>query len=388
VAGGASISKLDGFAVFTRGIYPGDRARVVIREVKKNHATADLEELLLAGPLRRAYPCPVASECGGCDWTSLRLDHQLAFKQKILLDSLSRIGRFNASQLPPLRIHPSPLNYRIRSRLHRDRDGQIGFFAARSHTVIPLPEECEVVGPEVAASRQVIAEAASADQAGSILTFENGRELLVDLIRSESDDDEEQNPITGQGTPVSIDVGPFHYELSTASFFQVNRHLLVRLIGLVTAIAEESGQRRSAIDLYSGVGFLTLPLSKLFQNVVAVERSPASAPFAALNAQPYANLECVQDSVEDYLRRTKRRFDFVMVDPPRAGIRTTVLDSIDRMKPQIICYLSCDPVTFSRDSAHLSRRGWILQTLDLIDLFPNTHHIETLASFQRAKDSG
>lgn len=388
VAGGASISKLEGFAVFTHGLYPGDRARVVIREVKKNHAYAEVDELLNPGSLRRSLPCPVANECGGCDWTSLRLDHQLVFKKKILLDSLARIGRFDISELPLLRIHPSPLNYRIRSRLHRDSEGQIGFYAFRSHRVIPLPEECEVVGPDVVASRPAIAEAASASEASSILTFENGRQLTVDLTRTESDDDDEHTAGGGRGSPATIDVGPFHYALSTTSFFQVNRHLLARLIGLVSSIAEGGASRRSAIDLYSGVGFFTLPLSKLFQTVVAVERSGASAPSATLNSRPYTNIECVADSVENYLRQTKRRFDFVMVDPPRAGIRTPVLDSIDRMNPQTICYLSCDPVTFSRDSAHLSRRGWILQTLDLIDLFPNTHHIETLASFRRAKTSG
>jgi len=389
VAGGASISKIQGFAVFTHGIYPGDEARVVIREVKKNHANAEVEELLRPGPLRRTLPCPVASECGGCDWTSLRLDYQLAFKQKILTDSLARIGRFDPAGLPSIRIHPSPLNYRIRSRLHRDETGQVGFYAFRSHKIVPLPEECEVVGPEVIARLRMITDTAAANDAASILTFENGSDLVVDLTQSASDDDEEQTTQSGQGSRTTIAAGPFRYTLSTTSFFQVNRHLLGRLINLVTSIAENTPPRRSAIDLYSGVGFFTLPLSRVFQRVVAVERSPGSAPLAALNSRPYPNIECVTDSVEDYLQRQKRRrFDFVMVDPPRAGVRTAVLDSMDRMSPRTICYLSCDPVTFSRDSAHLSRRGWILQTLDLIDLFPNTHHIETLASFRRAEASG
>lgn len=305
------------------------------------------------------------------------------------MDSLGRVGRFDVSQLPPLTIHPSPLNYRIRSRLHRDDHGQIGFYAFRTRQVVPLPEECEVVGADVVGNREAIAEAAAASGASSILTFENGRELIVDLTQAGSGDDDEQTATEFQGSPATIDVGSFHYALSTTSFFQVNRHLLARLTSLVTSIAEHSSPRRAAIDLYSGVGFFTLPLSKLFQTIVAVERSPASAPFASLNARLYPNIECVEDSVETYLQRAKnRRFDFVMVDPPRAGIQKPVLDAINRMNPRTICYLSCDPVTFSRDSAHLSRRGWVLQTLDLIDLFPNTHHIETLASFRRAKASG
>ena len=161
--------------------------------MKKGFARAQLVRVVTPSALRRAAPCPIAEECGGCDWTALRLDAQLLAKKRILTESLRRIGKMNAH--PPITIHPSPLNYRLRSRLHRDGDA-IGFYAMGSHRVVPLAPECEVVGIETARN----------PMEGSTW------EIDGHVVRG----DQEQ----------TIRVDQFTYRLSTASFFQVNRHLL------------------------------------------------------------------------------------------------------------------------------------------------------------------
>src|SRR5438876_1328181 len=143
VAGGAALARIDGFPIFATNIYPGDVAHVRVTEVKKGFARAELVRVITPSTLRRAAPCPIAEECGGCDWTALRLDAQLVAKKRILTESLRRIGKINTP--PPIAIHPSPLNYRLRSRLHRDGDA-VGFYAMGSHRVVPLARECEVVG--------------------------------------------------------------------------------------------------------------------------------------------------------------------------------------------------------------------------------------------------
>ena len=158
--------------------------------------------------------------------------------------------------------------------------------------------------------------------------------------------------------------------LSTSSFFQVNRHLLGTLLRLVTGHARRVKSKRVAVDLYAGVGFFTMPLAKMFDRVIAVEGSP----------DPYSAVEVIHAPVE---RFDIPAADFIFLDPPRAGTRRSVVDAIGRRAREIICYLSCDPVTFSRDASRLIASGWRLATLDLIDLFPNTHHVETLASFER-----
>ena len=152
----------------------------------------------------------------------------------------------------------------------------------------------------------------------------------------------------------------------------MNRHLLGTLLRLVTGHAERVRKKRLAVDLYAGVGFFTRPLAQMFEKVIAVEGS----------VDPYATIEMVHSPVE---RFEIPDADFIFLDPPRAGTRKSVVEAIGRRAREIICYLSCDPVTFSRDASRLIASGWRLTTLDLIDLFPNTHHVETLASFERAK---
>ena len=354
VAGGAALARIDGFPIFAANVYPGDVARVRLTEVKKGFARAELVRVEKASGLRRVAPCPIAGECGGCDWTALRLDAQLAAKKRILTESLRRIGKIH--EYPPIAIHPSPLNYRLRSRLHRDGDA-IGFFATGSHRVVPLAPECEVVGIETA--RHPVEGA----------TWEiEGRVLAGDA-------------------PITIRVDAFTYTLSPSSFFQVNRHLLSTLLHLVTGHASRMKRKRVAVDLYAGIGFFTLPLSRQFEKVIAVEGADSIHDVGRASARPVGlksdpHIEAIHAAVEDF---DIPGADFIFLDPPRAGTRRSVVESIARRAREMICYLSCDPVTFSRDASRLIASGWRLATLDLIDLFPNTHHVETLASFERAQ---
>jgi tRNA/tmRNA/rRNA uracil-C5-methylase (TrmA/RlmC/RlmD family) len=367
VAGGAALARVNGYPIFVRSLYPGDVASVRIVEAKRGFARGEVLELLRPGPLRRTEPCPVAEQCGGCDWTALRLDHQLSAKKHILAESLRRVGKFE--EIPSIVIHPSPLNYRLRSRLHAAANGDLGFFAERSNDVVPLPEECEVVGPAVIHSLAKLREHATAVTA-SFETFESEEGLAVGIAGAEG------------GLPVRIRVRDFAWELSTASFFQVNRHLLGPMLDLVTGHASRARTKNSALDLYSGVGFFSVPLARTFREVTAVESSALSHRYALRNAQGITGLRPVRDDVERFLRRQTQPVDFVFVDPPRAGLVAGVIDRIADLAGSI-CYLSCDPVTFSRDAYRLARRGWTLRSLDLLDLFPNTHHIETLCSFER-----
>ncbi len=351
VAGGEALARVDGFPIFATNVYPGDVAVVRLLDVKKGFAKADLVRILEPSPFRRAAPCPVANECGGCDWTALRLDKQVEAKQRILTESLRRIGKFDVAALPPIAIHASPLNYRMRSRLHRDGDA-IGFYALRSNRVVPLPKECEVVGIRTAL------QPVEGEQ------WEIGERIL-------SGDEE-----------FTLRIGDYTYQLSTRSFFQVNRHLLETMLRLVSAHADRVRTRDVAVDLYAGAGFFTLSLADRFARVFAIEGSADSARYARRNVP--RNVAIVQSAVEDQARRIPEA-DFIFLDPPRAGARKEVVAAVGSKAREMVCYLSCDPVTFSRDANRLTASGWRLSTLDLLDLFPNTHHVETLASFERAQ---
>ena len=366
VAGGDALAKVDGFPIFASNVFPGDVAVVRLYEVKKGFAKAEAVRILEPSPWRRAAPCPVADECGGCDWTGLRLDKQIEAKQRILTESLRRIGKFDVASLPPVTVHASPLNYRIRSRLHRHGDA-VGFYAMRSNRVVPLPHECEVVGVETAkvfGGGQAPPPVRTGEGACPPLsTWEIDGRVITDVEE------------------ITLRINDYTYQLSTRSFFQVNRHLLGSMLDLVSAHADRAGARDVAIDLYAGVGFFTLPIADRFEHVFAIEGSPESAKYARRNVPE--NVEVIEAAVEDQVSRLPEA-DFIFLDPPRAGARPEVVRAVGENAREMVCYLSCDPVTFSRDASRLTASGWRLSALDLVDLFPNTHHVETLASFERA----
>src|ERR1051326_302136 len=365
VAGGEALARVDGLPIFVGNVYPGDVARVRLTEVKKGFARAELVRVDRASPLRRAAPCPVAEECGGCDWTALRLDAQLAAKKRILTESLRRIGKM--SEIPPIAMHASPLNYRLRSRLHEDGDA-VGFYAMRSNRVVPLPHECEVVGP-VTARHPIAGETWEID--GRVVAE---RRRPGGGRRAAAACDWRRDAARPAGEDAGVPIALLGYTLSTGAFFQVNRHLLETMLRRVIEIA---GDGALAIDLYAGVGFFTVPLTKRFARVIAVEGSPVSFRYLKLNT----TAEAVHAPIERWIAQMPEA-DFVFLDPPRAGARREVIDAVAR-NARRICYLSCDPVTFARDANRLIGAGWRLAPLDLLDLFPNTHHVETLSSFER-----
>ena len=375
VAGGDALCRLDGFPLFVTSLFPGDRGRVRVTEVKKGFARAILEELIEPGPDRRGEPCPIADTCGGCDWTAMRLDRQLHWKREILREALHRVGKFEPTALPKIRIHPSPLNYRLRSRIQVDqKTGAVGFYALRSHDVIEISDQCEVIGP---LAKKHLDEVRAVGREGhwAVALWEDGRDLHVEPI----DDDGDRH-----GQEISLLVDNKRYHVSTAGFFQINRHLLATLVNRVAAIAAECRGRSSALDLYGGVGFFAVPLTRHFTRVTSVESSPLSHRYAKMNIPSDSGVAVLED-VERFIRRQQDPVDLVMLDPPRSGATPAVIDAVARVASERVCYLSCDAVTFARDAARLSRRGWHLSTLELVDLFPNTHHIETLSSFIRER---
>lgn len=386
VAGGSALARVDGLPVFSDNLFPGDVAVVRVVSVKKGFVRAALVRLLEPSPLRRAHPCPIAGECGGCDWTALRLDAQLEAKRRIVEESLRRVGKIDRSQLPPVTIHPSPLNYRMRSRLHRD-GARVGFYAAGSNDVVPLASECEVVGVETALRFGQPGGADHREPLSSVDVRQTRRVLSREIADSVDEEGagfevwELEGKLIEAGD-LLLRVDEFAFHLSTDSFFQVNRHLLSTMLRLVGEMADGVVGRARAIDLYGGVGFFALPLAQRFEHVVTVEGSSASHQNALRNAPP--NVQAVHQAVERYVSRMPPA-NLIFLDPPRAGARPEVLDAIAASGAEAIGYLSCDPVTFSRDAGRLTAAGWRIASLDLLDLFPNTHHVETLASLERAR---
>ena len=442
VPGGEGLARLSGVVTLVPGGLPGDRVRLRVTEVSNRLVRGALEEVLAPGEARRpdAAICPRARDasCGGCDWPAARLEHHRELKTALVLDALRRIAGLDADDLPEPRWLGSARNYRLRNRLHLDPAGRLGFFAPRSSAVANL-ETCEIVSRALLARLPAIREflCSLGPLEGELWTLEDreGRTLLGELrlgmgqslpisskVKEIGKGSFDGLRVVGAGgrlllsdgpSSLSIAAGGASFDVSVSSFFQGNLYLLDAFLeeirtALRAVLRKEEKRARSicAIDLYAGVGFLTRPLLELAAeagagDVTAVEIEPSSSHSLSKNLQSWHSeglplARAVRASAESFLSSLSSQkspnspnsldspIDVLVADPPRAGLSPAVRAGILRLAPQHLLMVSCDPPTFARDLAALSAR-YAVERLTLLDLFPQTHHVETVALLARRK---
>jgi 23S rRNA (uracil1939-C5)-methyltransferase len=415
-----------GKAVFVPFVLEGEKITATITEEKPGFARARADELLEASAARVEPKCPYFQRCGGCHYQHTSYEHQLEIKTAVLKENLRRLAKL---ELPSeIEVHPSPpWNYRNRTRLQVRAEGQfaLGYFQFGSHTLLAV-EECPISSPLI---NRAIATLWRLGRAGRIrpelrevelFANENDTKLQVELY-CDPRQEKQQGAQAGQEfaerlrremlevvsvyvfaqtvatarraeghiteEPAwSVGPGEFRYKTKAAefrvnggSFFQVNRFLVDGLVEIVTA--NRGGQ--VALDLYAGVGLFTAALSKAFGHVVAVESSHRAAADLPYNSGP--NVKTVRATVDHYLagRGNKLRPDLVVVDPPRAGLGDRVAKAVAKMEAQRLTYVSCDPATLAHDLVALTTGGFRLEDVHLVDLFPQTFHIESVVQLVR-----
>ncbi len=415
VPGGSGLARAGGAVVLLAGGLPGDRLRVRLERDDPRLYRGRILEVLEAGGARRdaGRVCPRALDgsCGGCDWPSAKLDSHEGLKTAIVRDALRRIARLGDGQLPRIGWIGSPRNYRLRNTLHVDTRGRVGFFAPRSNDVSPL-ETCEIVSKalleRVPAMRAAFAEAASA---GELATLEGveGSPLLgrfrpaapvsdpARLVRSLLGPFDGIEVVGPDGktadsvgpSSITVDAGGAVFRVSAGSFFQGNRFLLAPFLDEVRRFLALCGlePRERAVDLYAGGGFLTRPLLErgLATASVETERSSSldlASNLAAWAAEGLPRGEAVRARAEAFLARERGPVAAVVLDPPRAGLSREVRRALLRLLPRSILLVSCEPSTLARDIADL-KSSYDLREMTLIDLFPGTHHVETLVLLKR-----
>ncbi len=385
--GGFGLAHAEGRTLMVALAAPGDRLRVRVDRVKGNVGFASIIEVVEPSPVRIAPPCPYFGRCGGCDFQQLTYEAQLSAKAEIIKDCLHRIGRINT--VPDFNITPAPHQWRYRSRAQWQYDSirqRLGYFESASRRVCDV-SECAVLAPELQRTLETLRRnmsegllpddakyfrAVAGDEGVSVAPGVSGPSIG-------EDDDSERLP------DINRSIGEEKYKLNAQSFFQTNADLLPRLI--VGAIGDLSGD--TAIELYCGVGLLTLPLARRFNRVIAVEENSDAASFARENlaGADLVNAEVVAADVAAWIESDLKcgvgagafEIDFLLLDPPRAGAESRVIGGILQLKPKRICYVACDPATLARDLKKLIAGGYSLDSLDAFDMFPQTHHVETIA---------
>lgn len=408
-----------GKAVFVPYTLANERVEAAIVEQKKGFARARLERVLSPSALRTAAPCPYFASCGGCHYQHTSYEEQLRLKVEILREQLRRTAKL-AVEIP-IETHASPpLSYRNRTRFHLRQEPQfeIGYFRHGSRELLPVTE-CPISSPLINRALHHLWKLGKAGVAGGIDEIElfangNDERLIVELyVNNDKVNGERLKEFAAELVQMMPEIhgivsflpavntrssqprkdvlhGSFTmeyrtkrsaYQVSAGAFFQTNRHLVDRMVDLVAADRQGS----LALDLFSGVGLFALPLAEQFERVIAVESSPISG--ADLRQNLPANASMSSQNVEQYLKNSAResrfRPDLVVLDPPRAGLGTAVCTQLSALSPSEMVYVSCDPATLARDLKQLSTDSWRISAMHLIDLFPQTFHIETITLLQR-----
>jgi 23S rRNA (uracil1939-C5)-methyltransferase len=420
VVGGDGLARHEGRVVFVPGTAPGERHRVRVVREKKDFARARSVELLEASSSRRIPPCPYYESCGGCALMHLLPEAQLEAKKAMLAEGLARTGTRPRAEIGLLSAEE--IGYRNRLRFHVAVSGTrpiAGFRRRGSHEVVDV-ESC-LLGSRTLNEAWRRVRRTLADRrpfARSLLAVElvesshepgriAGRFVVssTDGLRALDEPRREElrsaigleglsgavaggGPLVRTGrTFVEHRVGELVLRQSMGSFFQANRFLLGKLVAAVVPEAGPMAPPRG-LDLYCGVGLFALPLAQRVGSVVGVESETLALRDARENAARagLGNVRFVRSDAAEYAARARlREEDVVVLDPPRGGLPPELVEAIGRSPLRSIRYVSCDPPALFRDSARLARHGFEIESATLVDLFPNTHHFETVARFSRAR---
>lgn len=385
VPGGLGLGYGGGRTLFVSQAAAGDVLKVRVDRDQGRVAHASIIEVIKPGPDRISPPFPRLADCGA-DFQHLSYDAQLATKQAIIADCMRRIAGIDLLETVPIVPSPEQWHYRVRAEWRHDPKAEVlGYLRHGSHDVVDILDDPFVLPPLQA----VYTDLRTRLVEGTL------PESAVEIRGAAGDSGVSLAPsLDGQAPErITLDVAGETYAFDADCFFQVNLGVLDLLVDEALKFAPQPGDvlspaTRKAIDLYCGVGLFTVPLARRFEQVVGVEAQPRAAEFAAQNAIDAGvdNVRIETLPVERWLEnayRTHGRVPFVLLDPPRTGLPAPALRGLLRMRPQRISYVSCDPATLARDIKTFLGSGFELLDLAAVDMFPQTHHVETVAHLER-----
>lgn len=350
----------------------GDLVRVAVSRVKGSAVFAEIEQVLEPSPDRIEPPCEYFGTCGGCDLQQLNYVAQLEAKRAIIADCLRRIAKLDP--VPDIEMIgcPEPFGYRLRAQWHADASRKmIGYYRRNSRDLIDV-HSCPVLVPELETEMSRLREGLGrVDPSQNKIQIDSAWGLGGEVSTFSRE-------LVEPTKQIRLEAAGERFTFSARTFFQGNRFQIERLVA--TAIGEESGAL--ALDLYSGVGLFTLPLGRRFERVIGVEESRFAVEFANRNVETagLGNVEFVAEPVRRFLTESDLAgVDLVLLDPPRAGTEADTIMNLIALNPRVVSYVSCEPSVLARDLKRFVESGYRIEKITAIDLFPQTHHVETIA---------
>ena len=433
---GQGVAHIEGCAVFVNNAVAGETCRIRIEKAQKSWAVGKIVQVVERSPHRINRLCPVAKLCGGCDFQHMDYEEETRLKAKRVMDCLNRLAGENLTDLSILAA-PTCEGYRNKAQYPvSSKNGRVyaGFFAAGTHKVVEndrcgiLPEQMDAVKDTVIAHANQFRISAYDEVAhkgllrhiyvrrgvvtGQILVCLaiNGRKyphwqelvdalseipgfatlvLSVNTAKSNVILGEESICLYGPGYIEDVLCG-LRFRLSPKSFYQVNHHQAQRLYAAAIEQAQIT-KEDLVLDLYCGVGTITLAMAGAAGKVIGVE----VVEQAVADARENANRNGIENAeffcgdagkAALELERQGIKPDVVVVDPPRKGLNADTIEALSRMAPKRIVYVSCDPATLARDVALLKEKGYCLQNAMAADLFPRCSHVESVVCLTRQSD--
>jgi 23S rRNA (uracil1939-C5)-methyltransferase len=381
VYGGEGLARIDGQVVLAPFVLPGEAVEIATANKRGGVLRGSLLNIETPSPHRIAPDCPYFSKCGGCQYQHADYAYQLEQKVEVLREVLRRIGKLEAGDIGV--VSGPEWGYRNRVQLHFD-NGKLGLLEAGSHRLCAI-ERCPIASPRlnenIAALAGMVRDRRWPRFLRSLELFTNETETQVNVLESGQPVARRffewcAERIPGSQAPaLEYPAAGMQFRVGPRSFFQVNRHLIDELVTLV--VPQAPGE--TALDLYAGVGLFALPLAKRFAQVTAVESGGGAVDDLRHNAERAGvQVNAVKNDTETFLASCEGPVDLVVADPPRAGMGKRVLAELNRIRPKSLVIVACDPSTLARDLAVLVASGFRIEAATLVDLFPQTYHLEVV----------
>lgn len=385
VDGGWGLVRSHQGVVLLHQVLPGETVTYTIREKAKGILWGETKEVITTAPGRVEPPCKYFGVCGGCSFQHIDYTEQLKIKKEIFLENLTRIGGI-AEGIKELQIHPSPpYAYRFRAKLKGSPSGQFGFIRKKTTDVLPI-DHCLLFS---APMNDFLKQWNQGEHPPFFhqldVSWQPETPLLYGHLSHAPAPGVESSLKSWPGTSFSwpgsdeqnifrIKAGAWHYWISPVAFFQVNHYrweLMLRLIG------DSLRECKSALDLYCGVGFFIPLLRRVAEQYLGVESHPLSAQLAQRN---FPKAKIVRAPAEKF---REMDMDLVIVDPPRSGLHPKVLGRLIGNKVERIIYISCSPSSLARDLKEFIKHRYRIENIEIIDLFPQTPHIESVTTLSK-----
>ena len=370
---GEAMSEFEGKRVFVFGGLPGERVIAEVLRERRDHIAARVIQVISSSDFRVQPPCRFFGECTGCQWQHVSYNYQLELKRDIVRLFFADYASLSDVQVSKTNPAPERFNYRNHARFTVRFGGQLGFSNRVTRRFVRV-DECMLMDSKINGFLSQLQDKASETTNLSIRVGINTEDYLVQPELSEADVDFQ----TGQKWYVENMLNR-EFRVASPSFFQVNTKQAEFMINLVGDKLRLNGNE-ILVDAYAGVGVFASLLSNKVKKVIAVEESQAAVKDALFGLNDLDNVRYIQGKTEEVLEELKEEIDVIILDPPRTGCHPQAVASVISSKANKIAYVSCDPASLARDLDILVQGGYQIDSVDPIDMFPQTYHTECVTT--------